>query len=246
MSFLCLTAVYNHRQEWLESLIQAFYDQDYEGPATLVVVDDRSSPLPDRDLLSVKGRSVFFEPIGTRAPSLMAKYAHGFLEYTGDAYDYVCVMDDDDGYLPDHLSQHAAVLANHPWSYPKEVFSSWGGRMQIEQSGGRFWASSAYRTDALEEIGGYLNQDTLRADFDTHFLQRLQDRFGGPKQQKYPTYIYNWEATGDNHSSGHIDAGVWKYREIPEARVTGPVKPGYSAVMKSIYEMAYIFRGGMQ
>ncbi len=175
----------------------------------------------------------------------MAKYDLGF-NSVGLHYDYVCVMDDDDGYLPDHLSQHAAILKDHPWSYPKEVFSSWGGRMQIEQSGGRFWASSAYRTDALEEIGGYLNQDTLRADFDTHFLQRLQDRFGGPKQQKYPSYIYNWEATGDNHSSGHIDAGVWKYREIPEARVTGPVKPGYSAVMQSIYEMASIFRGGMQ
>jgi glycosyltransferase involved in cell wall biosynthesis len=245
MSFLCLTAVYNHRQEWLESLIQAFYDQDYDGPATLVVVDDRVNPLPDKAMMDVKGRAVFFEPMAMRAPSLMAKYDLGF-NSVGLHYDYVCVMDDDDGYLPDHLSQHAAILKDHPWSYPKEVFSSWGGRMQIEQSGGRFWASSAYRTDALEEIGGYLNQDTLRADFDTHFLQRLQDRFGGPKQQKYPSYIYNWEATGDNHSSGHIDAGVWKYREIPEARVTGPVKPGYSAVMKSIYEMASIFRGGMQ
>jgi glycosyltransferase involved in cell wall biosynthesis len=246
MSFLCLTAVYNHRQEWLESLIQAFYDQDYDGPATLVVVDDRSSPLA-KDILDVKGRAVFFEPMKARASSLMEKYAFGLSQVRGvEWYKYVCVMDDDDGYLPDHLSQHAAILKDHPWSYPKDVFSSWGGRMQIEPSGGRFWASSAYRTDALEEIGGYLNQDTLRADFDTHFLQRLQDRFGGPRQQKYPTYIYNWEATGDNHSSGHIDAGVWKYREIPEAPVTGPVKPGYSAVMKSMYEMASIFRGGMQ
>lgn len=245
MSFLCLTAVYNHRQEWLESLIQAFYDQDYDDHATLVIVDDRLNALPDQDGLTRTGREVEILPMAMRAPSLMHKYDFGY-RWLDCKYDYVCVMDDDDGYLPDHLSQHAAILQKHPWSYPKSVFSSYGGRMQTEESGGRFWASSAYRTDALEEIGGYLNQDTLRADFDTYFLHRMQEKYGGPMQQKYPTYIYNWEATGDDHSSGHIDAGGWKYQQIPEAKVTGPLRPGYSAVMKSIYELASIFRGGMQ
>lgn len=253
MKFLALAAVYNHGQQWIETLVQSMIDQDHDDDITMMVIDDRIHGFGQfcartkRSIHNGHKRDVRICPMKERASNLLAKYAHGLNEAAFFAHDFdaVCVIDDDDIYLTDHISQHAKVLQTHPWSYPDKVFSTFGHRFNVEGSGGRFWASSAYRRTALDAIGGYANpvEDTLHPAFDQLFLHRMQTTHGEAGHQEDPTYIYMWDMTSDNHSSGHIEDGLWKYQEIPESPATGPLVPRYSAKALEVLEMAKPFRG---
>jgi hypothetical protein len=182
-----------------------------------------------------------------RAESLLHKYQHAIdllkvgFEPHALPYDYVCVMDDDDTYTKWHLQQHAEVLRDHMWSYPDNVFSTYHGNLIVERSGGRFWASSAYRMEALEGIGWYTNDDCLRPDFDQRFLHRLRMKYGPSGSGQTPSYVYNWGVTQDNHSSGHIDAGVWQYGQIPECPASGPLVPKWNTTTEKILEMTQLW-----
>lgn len=252
MRFICLAAIFNHKQQWVETLLQSMIDQDHDDDIHIVVIDDRTSGFPAQhfEARSPGGhkREISVAPMARRAENLLAKYAYG-LQYADDIiptdYDAVCVVDDDDIYLKDHISQHAAVLKDSMWSYPSKVFSTYMRQFRIEESGGRFWASSAYRRTALEGIGGYnhVYRDVLDPAFDQLFLHRMQVAYGEAGHQVSPTYVYMWDMTHDNHSSGHINNGVWEYGEIPESPATGPLIPQYSAKALEVYEMAKVFRG---
>jgi glycosyltransferase involved in cell wall biosynthesis len=250
MDFLCLAAIYNHGQQWIETLVQSMIDQDYAGRIHVVVIDDRINGFPAQafEQLSPRGarRYIYVDRMKSRAGNLLSKYQHGleFAEDQGLAFDAVCVIDDDDIYLSDHISQHAKVLQTHAWSYPEKVFSTYMHQFRVEGSGGRFWASSAYRRAALARVGDYAEPDRSELDpaFDQYFLYRMQTQQGEGGHQESPTYVYMWDMTQDNHSSGHIEEGIWKYREIPESPASGPLVPRYNDTAKQVFEMARPFR----
>lgn len=249
--FLCLTGLYNHRQEWIESLAQSFIDQTYQGDALLVIVDDRKQGLPETDHV-YRTRDQWQRTIATfrmdnRAESLLHKYQYGIdllqqaFEPHALPYDYVCVMDDDDTYTKWHLQQHAEVLRDHMWSYPSHVFSTYHGSLIVEPSGGRFWASSAYRMEALKGIGGYMNCDVNRADYDQQFLHRMRTEYGNPGFGLTPSYVYNWGLTQDNHISGHIENNAYRYDLVDESPATGPLVPKWNRTTERILEMAQLW-----
>jgi hypothetical protein len=149
---------------------------------------------------------------------------------------FVCVLDDDDVYLPHFLSDHAAVLEEHPWSYPNHVFSSYGGQMRAEETGGRFWASSAYRLSALEAIGGYGTQTAPH--FDQEFIARLHKQHGDPGRVKRPGYVYNWEATNDNHVSYHMVNPTSWYEECKPSVPTGSLVPKHNDITVELLKKA--------
>jgi len=247
--FICLCAVWNHRQEWTENLIQSFIDQDYDGEAELYLLDDRPGAVPGSQYVKGPGtgRDVHHYNYKERFPFLMAKYDQGIVEANLEGLldpIYVCVMDDDDIYLPHFLSDHAAVLHNHSWSYPSKVYSSYGGRFQVEDSGGRFWASSAYRLMSLQEIGGY--GDCVLPFFDQQFLARMRAKYGetvpGPER---PGYVYNWDMTLDDHTSGYMGSqdDSW-YKNTPHTAQQGPLVPKYCDKAQRVLEMYRVFTGG--
>jgi len=253
MRMLALAAVFNHQQHWIETLVRSLIDQDHDDEIDILILDDRKEGFePHRYTHTFLGptgakRRVYMVKMPGRAPNLLTKYAHGIHfanEIQGIQYDAVCVVDDDDIYLKDHISQHAAVLKDSVWSYPSRVYSTYMHQFRVEDSGGRFWASSAYRRTALEGIGGYnhVYRDVLDPAFDQLFLHRMRVAYGEAGHQVSPTYVYMWDMTHDNHSSGHIENGVWKYGEIPESPATGPLIPQYSEKALEVHEMAKVFR----
>ena len=249
--FICLCAIWNHRQEWTENLMQSFLDQDYDGPTELYLIDDRPSAALQSvtDFPTPDGNYVGYVQHPDRFPFLMAKYDfgvnHAYVKHEDADSVYVCVMDDDDIYLPHFLSDHAAILADHPWSYPSKVYSSYGGQFRTEDSGGRFWASSAYRLSALNAIGGY--GDCVLPFFDQQFLARMRAQYGdtvhGPER---PGYVYNWDLTLDDHTSGYMGASddSW-YKNTPPSVPTGPLVPRYCDKAQHVLEMYRVFRGGV-
>lgn len=249
MKFLVLAAVYNHRQEWIETLCQSLIDQDHQDMIHVLVLDDRIKGFDPAVMCFGGHRTIEIVRLPERAKNLLHKYQYGldYFKATGNEYDAVMVCDTDDGYLPDHMSQHAEVLRTNMWSYPEKVYSTYGGTFQTEAAGGRFWASSAYRREALDALGGYigtaLESNPMDPAFDQRFLHRMREVFGEAGHQALPTYEYAWGITHDNHSSGHIDGGVWQYGQIPESPATGPLVPKYNQKTLDVFAMAKVFRG---
>jgi len=247
--FICLCAVWNHRQEWTENLMQCFLDQDYEGRAELYLIDDRPGHKTEQmhGLVNNADRAIYHIKNIERFPFLMAKYDYGITEAEPPTWvdSHVCVMDDDDLYLPHFLSDHAKVLETEPWSYPSKVYSSYGGQFRVEDSGGRFWASSAYRLESLRAIGGY--GSSVLPVFDQQFLQRMRDQFGGaPKGPDRPGYVYMWDMSFDDHCSGRMGAqdNSW-YTDTPPTTISdGPLVPRHNEMHEQVMQMYKVFTGG--
>lgn len=200
MNLLCLCPTYGRHRSLLENTLACFDAQDYPAEKRRLALYD--------DLGTLRGTTVpsGIAKIATdrRARSIGAKYndlLRVFPEY--DAY---VVWDDDDVYLPWHLSAHAAVLANRRWSKPSTIFSTYGqpvGGTITERSAGRFHGSIAVRWDMLTtDVLGWA--DTRRADFDQQMIGRLEavEPPGDPCLIAPPSYIYRWQDSGGGHCSG--------------------------------------------
>ncbi len=138
-------------------------------------------------------------------------------------YDAVAVWDDDDIYLPEHLTVHAQVLATSPWSKPSQIISAYFDPPRIESAAGRFHGSIALRRDMLQELAlqhGTPWIDITRATFDQEFLTRCTQHSppGDPCQLASPQYIYRWQTTKSGHCSGLMDRTTC-YRDYqPDSR----------------------------
>ncbi len=227
VKFLCLCAIYNHRQELTESLLQMWLDQTHKD-SVLVFIDDRPPEMSlERHGGIVGGLENVHIFYSSRYPNLMAKYTAGieFAAAKGIEWDAVCVMDDDDIYLPRFLDMHSFWLhADRGFSYPKTVFSTYGEALRTEETGGRFWASAAYRRDVFEGIGGF--GDSARADFDQDMVRRATEYANGALPMK-PQYVYQWSMSLSHHCSGSmlgIADTTW-YGNCAIARATGPLVP---------------------
>jgi hypothetical protein len=133
--------------------------------------------------------------------------------------DAFAVWDDDDIYLPWHLSAHAEILAEHGWSHPSRVWSTYTGKPEFEDAAGRFHGALAVRRDLMERIGGW--PDTQRADFDQRMLWRLADvePAGDPTAVAVPSYVFRWGSTRHPHCQGFMKSPgntTW-YQEYAKA-----------------------------
>ncbi len=59
------------------------------------------------------------------------------------------VWEDDDIYLPHHISSHVAAMDGHLWSRPSKVLSDYTGEVREADATGRFHASLAMTRQAL-------------------------------------------------------------------------------------------------
>jgi len=127
-------------------------DQTHKD-SVLVFIDDRPPEMSlERHGGIVGGLENVHIFYNSRYPNLMAKYTAGieFAAAKGIEWDAVCVMDDDDIYLPRFLDMHSFWLhADRGFSYPKTVFSTYGEALRTEETGGRFWASAPNRRDVF-------------------------------------------------------------------------------------------------
>ncbi|MEI7700399.1 MAG: glycosyltransferase family A protein [Planctomycetia bacterium] len=111
----------------------------------------------------------------------------------------LAVWEDDDIYLPHHISSHVTAMDSHLWSKPSKILSDYTGTIQEEDAVGRFHASIAITRKAFEQVGGW--PQTLRGDFDQQLIARLNalDPPGDPCQISIPSYIFRWTSTGAYH-----------------------------------------------
>jgi len=199
MKIACLCPTYG-RPELLASSIAQFHAQTHPEKR-LFILDDGGqyksfySRFTDVtvDLLSLKDR---FRSLPSKYETLTQMAA----DWKPDA---VAMWDDDDIYLPHHLSSIAARLSGeYQWTAPVVVWSTYPGKPVIEDAVGRFWASSAIKWQAFLDVGGV--PMTLRADFDQMFLGNCQKKYGPAvslaSSPEDATFVFRWADTLAPHA----------------------------------------------
>ncbi len=202
ISCLCPTF---RRPRLLQNAIACFLAQDYPNDRReLIILDDDGAYTTQHSL----GTSGYYQVVSvpTRYSSLTAKYNALASLAKGDVF---AVWEDDDIYLPWHLRINANCMGGSkeiPWlSKMSKIYSTYGNKLQIENSQGRFHASLVFNRSAYNIVGGWPN--TKRADFDQQLIQSLQNNVSvcDPIQNGVkPSYCFTWETSQDYHGQSFM------------------------------------------
>ena len=158
--------------------------------------------------------------------------------------DIFVVWEDDDVFLPQHLSLISeAATRGGDYFESETVWSNYQepmGQIHLEGAAGRFHSSWAFTSELYERVGGYPN--TNRLDFDQQLGAKFRDNGkrelyswnGGPE----PTYVYRW-GNGIYHGSQQGEdgfAGLWdKIEKYPAPRI-GELVPRFDPETALIYK----------
>lgn len=233
VSCLCPTYL---RSRLLENVITCFEAQDYPADRReLIVLDDSGQIDPQT------GPSWEVVTIDRRFRSLPEK----FNAIAGMARgDVLVVWEDDDVYLPQHISAHVKAIQKYPtgFSKPMLVLSTYTGKPMVEDAAGRFHASIAFTRELFDKVGGW--PLTKRGDFDQQFMATLATTARGiadPSDFKL-TYCFRWGSTNAYHGQAFMRSGQdeeW-YDRIPQPEIKEDgvlLNPRFDAETAKIYEM---------
>ncbi|MBL8818717.1 MAG: glycosyltransferase family 2 protein [Planctomyces sp.] len=211
----CLCPTYR-RPKLLENSIACFLAQDYPTDRReLIVLDDAG------ELQSQNSEGWQIISIPRRFRSLPEK----FNALAGLARGEILVVwEDDDIYLPHHISSHVAAMNGYLWSKPSKVLSDYTDQIEEEDATGRFHASLAFTRLAFEQVGGW--PLTLRGDFDQQLISRLNSigPAGDPCSVVSPSYVFRWRSTGAYHGQALMrgpDDEQWYQRAFSDDDSTG-------------------------
>ena len=189
----CLCPTYG-RPSLLANALACYLAQDYPADRReLIILDDAGQYVPTTgsgwELISLSRR---FRSLPEKYNAL-AGLANG---------DVLAVWEDDDIYLPWHISAHVRALSTGlGYSKPSKVQFYTHERLQTDSAAGRFHASIAFRRKWLDRVPGW--PLTLRGDFDQQLMSRLSRLapVADPLETHPPSYVFRWESTGDYHGS---------------------------------------------
>lgn len=216
MKILCLCPTYGKTPEVIANSIQCFLDQTYKE-AHLLIYDDLGNYEPAAVSLAKEFKNITLVSSLQRCVGIVEKYERMIYlaDYLCLEYDAIALWDDDDIYLPEHLANHAKTL-QFPvdWSYPTNVYSTYGNQLRAEESGGRFWASLAITRKSFERIGGFVKSSL--ATFDQQSLAKFNALLyrGIPDKEGGPTYVFRWQDTKTIHAQHFMSDPVNWYDNV--------------------------------
>jgi hypothetical protein len=217
------------RPALVQSSIACFLAQDH--PPTqrrLLILDDAGQIEPQQG----DGWTVWSTPV--RAELLPAKYAELVRLDAGWADAFV-IWDDDDIYLPWHLSAHAAALQSAQWSHPAEVWSLYTGLLELEPAAGRFWAAAAVRKDLLAAVQGFVQ--TRAMNFDQLNLGAWHRQGGEPGRPVPPSFVYGWGRSKhcSSLSTGPLDTRWYGLNQMMQTGRVGRLNAAMDSQTKKVY-----------
>lgn len=202
ISCLCPTF---RRPRLLQNAIACFLEQDYPQDRRELIILDDDDAYENLEYKTPKGNYRVVSH-GRAYSSLTEKYnaLAGIAE--GDVF---AVWEDDDVYLPWHLTSNVRCMGSSisiPWvSKSSMVYSTYGNKLQTEKATGRFHASLVFNRIAFEKVGGW--PDTKRADFDQMFIQSFLRNVSvcDPTESgAMPSYCFMWEQSREYHGQSFM------------------------------------------
>lgn len=206
MNVLCLCPTYG-RPRLVANAVACFLAQDYpETNRKLLILDD-AGQIESQDHGT-------WQVVSTpeRFPSLPSKYnamltAEGIIgPQPTSRWDAVAVWDDDDIYLPWHLTAAAQAMLNNgaAAAKPSQVWSLYNSETPwLENAAGRFHGSLVVCVTRIRELQGWI--DTRRADFDQQMIAACTPvadaMYHGPQPGR-PGYVFRWQSTRAPHCQG--------------------------------------------
>jgi len=202
----CICPTYG-RPELLRNSLACFLGQDYPVDSRRLIILDDAGQFANQE-----GAGWKIVSTNERIKSLAEKHDR-LIELDNGWADAFAVWDDDEVFLPWHLSTHAKVLEKNEWSKSKKILFTNGiwkvnrKLPKIEDADGRFHASIAYRRSLYEKVGGYrgvVPPDKLWvSDFDLRMIAAMEKASvpGRPDELAVPSCVHRWESTGAYHSS---------------------------------------------
>lgn len=251
---VCLCPTYRRPARLIENAVACFEAQTYpKDRRTLLVLDDAD------DLRNGSENGWCVASSRKRFDSLPAKY-NELLRWADlrrsmrekDRECIIVVWEDDDIYLPWHIENHVKTLADHNWSHPSNVWSTYTGKLAQEGAAGRFHAALAFRRDFLESIGGW--PDTKRGDFDQQIIARARqvEPPADPCDFGPPGYVFRWGSTQAVHGQALMrspDDETWYDRaaqEISHQPLGRVLVPRFDEETRRVYNELGIKSGSLE
>ena len=231
ISCLCPTW---RRPDLLANAIACFEAQDYPADRCELIILDDAGQLREVscEFLPYDDRRWEIVSVFRRFNSLPEKYNALAGMAKGDV---LAVWEDDDIYLPHHLSLIAEKIKGRGWTKPNCVRSLYTGHSEIEAADGRFHASIALTREMFVRAGGWpITTDLV---FDQQMFARLAVLGDGIYDTNDPSYVFRWGSTGSYHGQGLGD-DWWKKAANQGDMRGGPiiVEPKFDEETESVYQ----------
>ena len=181
------------RVSTLAETLQSFLQQDYKGPKELIIVNDynKQTLIYDHPEVRIFNFDKTFETLGDKE-NFCAEQAK---------YDIIAIMDDDDIYLPNHLSNIAKyfVEGSDLLHWQKGIYMDMPIMKNIICIGN---SGIVYSKKIWKQIGGYAK---MQSGFDMDFVLRIKQTsnnivLASPPDEEVSA-VYIWGGRG-YHCSG--------------------------------------------
>ena len=195
MKLAAICCTYKRPNE-LATAIECFLRQDYPAELReLIVLDDAGQ----YDNQEGDGWRIVSLPFRFRTLGEKRNASAGLVSPDVDAY---CVWDDDDVYLPWHMSASAAALTEADYTIPTVIYNDKRNRVQRKANQYLFHGAWAFRRTAFERVDGY---PFIQSGQDQGLLRRFKAaklRRADPMQHDpRPSYVYRWFTSHSTHIS---------------------------------------------
>ena len=204
------------RPEQLASAIESFLRQDYPADLREMIVLDDAGQYENQ---CGEGWRLVSTPVRFRTLGEKRNASAALVSPDVDAY---CVWDDDDVYLPWHMSAAAAALAEAAYTIPTVIYSDKRSRLERRSNQYLFHGAWSFRRAAFDQVGGY---PFIQSGQDQGLLRRFKSaklRRGDPIQQDArPSYVYRWYTAHSKHISA---MGANGYEQLGKVQIDGITK----------------------
>lgn len=201
----------------------------------LIVLDDVGQYGPNV-LANITGVRLVSSPVRFRTLGEKRNASAALVSPDVEAY---CVWDDDDAYLPWHMSAAAKALREADYSIPTAIYVDKKDRLAPKDNQCLFHGAWAFRRRAFDKVHGY---PFIQSGQDQGLLQRFKAaklRPADPLQfDPRPSYIYRWCTT---ECKWHLSAmGKNGYEKLAErsAEAIRELKPHWERNWLELYEKA--------
>jgi len=188
----CYCSTYG-RVHTLEEVLESFLRQDYPGPKELVILND----CVDQEL-EFRHPEVRIINLSQRIKPLGRKFNTN-IDYC--KFSIVACWEDDDIYLPNHLSTAVKLMNNGVFHTGNAWYEETS--QQFIYTGNYYHATHVFTKELFELAGKYPEIDNCTLDIG--LMGRLQNVVGSYTQTlsaEQLTYIYRWGTANCYHGSG--------------------------------------------